>query len=347
MPERSFASDNHSGAHPRVMEALLASNAGDAPAYGEDIWTVRGIQAIKAHLGEDCDVHFVLLGTAANVLSLQTLLNPWDAIIAPATAHISTDECGAPQAHVRCIAHRVPSEDGKLTTEMVRPFLQDLGFVHHSQPRVLSISNTTEVGTVYTPEEIRTLADFAHNHGLLLHLDGARIANACVSLGCGLAEITRDAGVDVLSLGGTKNGMAFGEAVVFFKPELAANFPYIRKQGMQLLSKMRYIGAQFSAMFGTDLWKENAMNANAMARRLAERVSGIPGIDLLYPVEGNALFALIPDSIIEPLQERFPFYVLNPDAEETRSLVRWMCAFDFTEAQVDEFAEAVDRLCRA
>ena len=332
-----FASDNYAGVHPRVLAALAAANDGPAPAYGADKLTSAARQRFKDILGPEAEAFFVFLGTAANVLALSAMTRPHHAVLSAASAHINVDECGAPERHLGCKLMCVDTQDGKLTPELLRPFLLHLGNEHHNQPRVISITQATELGTVYTAGEIRALADFAHASGLLLHMDGARLGNAAAALGCELRTITSDAGVDALSFGGTKNGLMFGEAVVFFRPELARDFAFIRKQGMQLCSKMRFIAAQFLALLEQDLWRENAAQANAMARLLAERVAGVPNVTITQAVQTNAVFASLAPGVIERLQARFAFYVWNHE----QHVVRWMTSFATTGAEVEEFAAAV------
>jgi len=332
-----FASDNYAGVHPRVMAALAACNDGPAPAYGADALTQAARARIKEVLGESAEAFFVFLGTAANVLALKSMTRPHHAVLCASTAHINVDECGAPEAHLGCKLFHVDTPDGKLTPELLRPFLLHLGNEHHNQPRVISIAQATELGTLYSVNEIRALANFAHDNGMFLHMDGARLGNAAAALGLSLRELTADAGVDALSFGGTKNGLMFGEAVIFFRPELAQDFQYLRKQAMQLCSKMRFIAAQFLALLEHDLWRENAANANAMARLLAERVEGIPGVQISQAPQTNAVFATLRPEVIARLQKRFAFYVWNHEA----NLVRWMTSFATTEAEVEAFAEAV------
>lgn len=336
-----FASDNYAGVHPAVMAALAAANNGPAQAYGADALTQAARARFKEVLGANAEAFFVFLGTAANVLALQAMTSPHHAVLCASTAHINVDECGAPERHLGCKLMNVDTPDGKLTPELLRPFLLHLGNEHHNQPRVVSIAQATELGTVYTAAEIRALADFAHGSGMLLHMDGARLGNAAVALSdgqeCELRHITADAGVDALSFGGTKNGLMFGEAVVFFRPELAHEFPFIRKQGMQLCSKMRFIATQFLALLEGDLWRRNAAKANAMARLLAEKVAGIPGVSLTQTPQTNAVFAALAPAVIERLQARFAFYVWNHE----QNVVRWMTSFATTEAEVEEFAAAV------
>lgn len=332
-----FASDNYAGVHPAVMAALAAANEGPAPAYGADALTQAARARFKETLGESAEPFFVFLGTAANVLALQAMTRPHHAVLAASSAHINVDECGAPERYLGCKLMCVDTPGGKLSPALLRPFLLHLGNEHHNQPRVVSITQATELGTVYGIDEIRALADFAHDNGLLLHMDGARLGNAAEALGCDLRDLTSGAGVDALSFGGTKNGLMFGEAVVFFRPDLARDFPFIRKQGMQLCSKMRFIAAQFLALLEGGLWLKNASRANAMARLLADKVAGIPGLRLTQPVETNAVFASLAPQAITRLQERFAFYVWDHE----RHVVRWMTSFATTEAEVEAFAAAV------
>ena len=336
-PARGFASDNYAGIHPRVLEAIAAANQGHAAAYGDDPYTGSATKAFKQHFGPDIEVFIVFNGTAANCLGLKALTETFHAVICADGAHIYTDECGAPEKFTGCKLIPVATKDGKLTVEAVTKAYHGIGDQHHVQPRVISITQATELGTVYKPREIRDLARFAHERNLCLHMDGARIANATVSLGLNLREATRDLGVDVLSFGGTKNGAMGAEAVVFFNRKLAENFLYLRKQGMQLASKMRFIAAQFEALFADDLWRENAENSNRMAALLEKEVRKIPGVKIAQPVEANGVFAQIPRQAIAKLLKRYFFYVWN----EEQSLVRWMCSFDTTEEDVKEFAEFV------
>lgn len=334
LPLYTFASDNTSGVHPQILAAMIAANHGRVPAYGDDSYTERAAALFREHFGEDVEVFFVFGGTGANVLGLASLLQPFQAVICAETAHINVDECGAPERFSGCKLLDAPTSDGKLAGEAIRPLLARRGDPHHAQPKAISISQTTELGTLYTAEEIRALAEFAHREGLFLHVDGARICNAAAALNLPFVEFTKNAGVDVLSFGGAKNGMMYGEAVIFFNTALAREFPFIRKQGMQLASKMRYIAAQFLALLSNDLWLKNARRANQMAGLLAEAVSQIPQIQLTQPVQANAVFAILPKEIIPRLQERYFFYVWNEQTGE----VRWMTSFDTTEEEVRDFA---------
>ena len=331
---RGFASDNNAGVHPDILEAMTSVNNGHVIAYGDDPYTEKTIARMKQIFGEDTGIFFVFIGTAANVLGLSSVTRPYHAVICPDTAHINVDECGAPEKFTGCKLLTVSAPDGKLTVELIAGHMHGIGFEHHVQPRVISITQSTELGTVYTLEEIRKLADYAHANNMFLHMDGARISNAAVALESSFYEMTGGAGVDILSFGGTKNGMMYGEAVVFFNNALCEDFKYLRKQGMQLASKMRYIAAQFDAFLENDLWKRNALHANRMAQKLFIAVKDIPGVEVTQKVESNAVFARIPAAIIPGLQEQFFFYVWD----EERSEVRWMCSFDTTTEDIVRFA---------
>jgi threonine aldolase len=336
---RSFASDNNAGVHPDVLKAISAANQGHVVGYGDDAYTHSAQGLFKKQLGEDIEVFFVFNGTAANCLSLKALTNSYHAVICAEGAHIYVDECGAPEKFTGCKLVAVPAKNGKLTVEAVQSAYQGVGDEHHVQPRVISITQSTEVGTVYRPSEIRALADFAHDRGMFLHVDGARIANAVAAQGITLRQATRDVGIDVLSFGATKNGGLGAEAVVFFNPELAANFKFYRKQGMQLASKMRFISAQFQALFTNDLWLQNARHANRMAQLLKREISKGPQLKIMYNVEANGVFAQIPRKAIAKLQKRYFFYVWR----EAQSVVRWMCSWDTTADDVKQFAEFLRR----
>lgn len=332
-PSRSFASDNNAGVHPDVLKALAAANVGHAVGYGDDAYTASAERHFKRHFGDDIAVFFVFNGTAANCLSLKALTSPYHAVICAEGAHIYVDECGAPERLTGCKLIPIPAPNGKLTVEVVHNAYHGIGDQHHVQPRVISITQATEVGTVYKPDEIRALADFAHERQMFLHADGARIANAAASLGKSLRECTRDLGVDVLSFGATKNGGMGAEAVVFFDPKLASDFRFYRKQGMQLASKMRYLSAQFEALFNNDLWLKNARHSNRMAQLLKRQLNNIPEVKIVYPVEANGVFARIPRSATPKLLKRYFFYPWD----EARSVVRWMCSWDTTEGDVKQF----------
>ena len=334
---RSFASDNNAGVHPEVLEAIARANEGHVVAYGDDPYTRSAIAKFEEHFGAEIDVFFTFNGTGANVLGLQALNRPYHAVLCSDYAHIYCDECGAPEKHTGCKLIPLPHQDGKVTLDAVRHAYHGIGDQHHVQARVISITQSTEMGTVYKPEEIQALARFAHEHDMFLHVDGARIANAAASLGQTLRQATRDLGVDVLSFGGTKNGMMGGEAVVFFNRALSVDFLYLRKQGMQLASKMRFIAAQFEALLTNELWRRSAEHANRMARVMEAEVSRIPQVRIVWKVEANGVFAQIPRHAIEKIKE---FYFFYPWIEE-ECIVRWMCSFDTTEDDVKEFAKVV------
>ena len=334
---RGFASDNYAGVHPEVLAAIVAANGGHQVAYGEDVYTARLTEVLSDQLGRAVEVFPVFNGTGANVLALQAATPRWASVLTTSTAHIHADEAAAPERVGGLKVNVIDTEDGKLTPELIEAYPARDGDEHFSQIGVVSITNSTEVGTVYSPEEIRAIADLVHERGWVLHLDGSRLANAAAALGVGLRELTADAGVDILSLGGTKSGAMIAEAVVVLSPERVAGAQYLRKQSMQLASKMRFVSAQLLALFEGDLWRRNAEHANAMARRLADAVADIDGVRLVTTVEANAVFPILPRIASERLMERFRFYFWD----ETTGQVRWMCAWDTTEADVDTFAAAV------
>ena len=330
---RGFASDNNSGVHPRILSAMIEANENHTVGYGDDPYTKRAIEVFKEHFGSKTEVFFVFNGTGANILGLMQTTFSYSSIICANTSHINVDECGAPERIAGIKLIDVENRNGKITPEDVLPHLHSFGVEHHSQPGAISISQVTEMGTVYTPEEIKALADLAHQNNMILHLDGARISNAAASLNLPFKAFTVDCGVDVVSFGGTKNGMMLGEAVLIFNPDLAKGFEFRRKQTMQLYSKMRFIGAQFLGYFADDIWLENARHSNAMAKILASEVSKIPQIKITVPVEANGVFAIIPKDWIEPLREKFFFYTWD----EQKSEVRWMCSFDTTMDDINNF----------
>jgi len=339
MSHRGFASDNYAGVHPDALAAIAEANVGHSPAYGYDATTDGAVERFRQLLGEHVDVFFVFNGTAANVVGLDPMRKPWESVICTDVAHINTDECAAPERHLGSKLFGVRTGDGKLTPELIRTAHAE-GVVadeHRSRPGVVSITQSTELGTLYTAAEVRAIADTTHALDMYLHMDGARISNAAVALGLELREITTDCGVDVLSFGGTKNGLMAAEAVVFFHRELARDAKYIRKQQMQLASKMRFISAQFQALLSNDLWRHNATRANAMARRLADGVRDVPGVRIVHPVQANGVFAVLPESAVAPLQEEFHFY----RGFQTATDCRWMCSWDTTEDDVDRFAAAI------
>lgn len=336
-PARSFASDNNAGIHPEILQAIAQANVGHVVGYGADPYTEAMVAKFREHFGADTEVFVVFNGTGANCLSLQSLTKTYNAVICAASAHIYTDECGAPEKFTGCKLLPLQTTDGKLTVEMVRHAYHGIGDEHHVQPKVVSITQSTEMGTVYRPDEIMALARFAHNHDMYFHVDGARIANAAAALGQTLRQATRDLGVDILSFGGTKNGIMGGEAVLFFRPEHSHDFLFLRKQAMQLASKMRFISVQLGALLTNDLWLANAQHSNRMAKLLEKEVREIPRVKIVYKVEANGVFAQIPHDAVAKIQERYFFYVWN----EEESVVRWMCSFDTTEDDVREFAAFV------
>ncbi len=330
---RSFASDNNAPVHEDILQAINEVNLVDVIAYGDDIYTSDAERKFRHYFESDVEVFFVFNGTAANVLSISHLTNSYHSIITAKTSHLNNDECGAPENFSGCKLLTVDSPNGKITTEQIEHFLNSRGFEHHSQPKVISISQPTELGTLYHPDEILKLAKFANLNDLYLHVDGARISNAVAALNISLAEMLTYTGVDVVSFGGTKNGMMYGEAVVFINKAHANDFKYLRKQSMQLASKMRYISAQFNALLKNNLWIENARQANKMAQYLAQNLKNLPEILITQEVETNAVFAKVPKRIINPLREKYFFYLWNEEQNE----VRWMTHFNTTKDDVDGF----------
>jgi threonine aldolase len=339
--ERYLASDNCAGVHAAVIEAIAAANGGHVCSYGDDHHTAAAQAAIRRLVGDNARVFFAFNGTGANVVALAAALRPYQAVICPADAHLNLDECGAFERFAGSKLLTVPTRAGKLAPADVRRYVAVLGDVHHAQPGAISISQATEVGTVYTLDELAALGAVAREYGLFFHVDGARLANAAVTLDTDLHAMLTLTGVDAFTFGGTKNGLLFGEAIVFPKDHPAVErVAFTRKQGMQLASKMRFVAAQFEALLRDDLWRRSAAHANAMAQRLAARLASIEGVRIVYPVEANGIFAAIPPQFVAPLQAEKRFYVWDEGA----SVVRWMTAFDTTEADVDGFADAIERL---
>jgi len=336
-PRHHFASDNNSAAHPAVMDAVMEANQGHALAYGDDYYTVRASEKLKQVLGTECDPFFLPTGTGANVLSVAALTRSYQAVICAENAHLNGAECGAAEKFAGVKLYTVPTETGKITPDDLEPFFAHEGDQHHAQPRVVSLTQPTDFGLCYTVEEVRKICDFAHGHGLFVHMDGARISNACAAKDVSLQEMTAGAGLDVLSLGGTKNGLLGAEAVVFFRPELAEGFKYLRKQGMQLASKMRFLAVQMETLFASDLWLENARQANTMARLLKDELGRIPGADITREVQTNMVYCIIPPQAIEKIREHYLFYVFDPK----RSEVRLVTNYDTSEEDVLGFAEVV------
>ncbi|MDX6350357.1 MAG: threonine aldolase [Streptomyces sp.] len=334
---RGFASDNYAGVHPEILAAVALANGGHQVAYGEDEYTAHLQEVFRRHFGPRAEAFPVFNGTGANVVGLQAVTERWGAVICAASAHINVDECGAPERVGGLKLLTVPTPDGKLTPELIDREAWGFDDEHRAQPQVVSITQTTELGTCYTPAEIRAICDHAHERGLTVHLDGSRIANAAATLGVPLAEFTTGAGVDILSFGGTKNGLLFGECVVVLNPERVRAMKHLRKLSMQLASKMRFVSVQFEALLAGDLWLRSAGHANAMAQRLATAVRGIEGVTVVRPVQANAVFAILPREVSERLQKSYRFYFWDEASGE----VRWMCSFDTTEEDVDSFAAAV------
>lgn len=337
--KHTFASDNYSGVHPEIMEALQKANHGHAASYGSDDYTANAVQKFKSFFGEDIEVFFVYNGTGANVLGLAALTQSFHSIICSELSHIHVDESTAPEKFTGCRHVTLTAPNGKISAHQIEEAIQRVDDQHHPQAKVISISQSTEYGTVYTTEEIRSISTVAKKHQLFFHMDGSRISNAAVSLNQDFRHFTREAGVDVLSFGGTKNGMMFGEAVIFFDPELARYFKFIRKQGMQLHSKMRFISAQFDALLSNDLWKRNALHSNTMAKLLSEELKKIPGVRINQAVDANGVFASMPPEIIPALQKEQFFYMWNEKIAEAR----FMCSFDTQETDVRRFAECVKK----
>ena len=340
MSKKSFASDNNAGVHKQVIEAIQKVNEGHVIAYGDDQYTESATKKFKSFFGEEIELYFVFNGTAANVLGLTAATNSYNSIITAETAHINSDECGAPEKFSGCKLLTLPSPDGKLTVELIAKHMHGFGFEHHSQPRVVSITQASEMGTVYRQNEIKDIASFVHANGMILHMDGARLANAAVYLDASFKEITGDCGVDVLSFGGTKNGLMFGETIIFFNKSLAGNFKYIRKQGIRLASKMRYISAQFDEYLSNDLWRQSALHSNEMAKILGQEVAKIPQIKITQQIQANGVFAIVPQKIIVELQKEYFFYMWNEETSE----VRWMCSFDTTEEDIQKFVNKIKQL---
>ena len=337
---RSFGSDNNSGVHPQVMEAILNANADHALAYGDDDWTLRATHRLKEVFGETAEPFFVFNGTGANTIAMRACCRPYHAIIAAATAHIAVDECNAPGYLSGAAIKEVATPDGKLTPDLIWPLLHGFGFEHHSQPRVVYVSEVTELGTVYTPAELRTLADFVHSYGMYLHIDGARLANAAVALGTTVRALTTDCGADIISFGGTKNGCMMAEAVIALRPELATELRYLRKQTTQLFSKMRYVAAQFLAYFDNELLYKNAAHANAMAQLLRRRIEETGNFAFTQPTQANTLLLKLAPDVTEQLLKNHFFYVWDEQTNEIRLVTSW----DTTEEDIDSFVDDLKKI---
>jgi len=337
---RGFASDNYAGVHPEVLDALAIANGGHQIAYGEDAYTEHLGAVMAQHFGDGIEVFPVFNGTGANVLSLQSMLPRWGGVICAATAHVNNDESTAPETVGGFKLLTVPALQGKLTPALIDQQAHGRGDEHRAQPLVVTITQSSELGTIYTPDEVSAIAEHAHSLGMTVHLDGARISNAAASLGVPFSAFTRDAGVDIVSFGGTKNGLMGAEAIVILNPEAVHGLIYLRKMNMQLASKMRFVSAQLIALLEGDLWLRSATHANIMATRLRSSLEGVHGVHFTQPTQANGVFATLPPGVADELRKEFRFYDWNPATGE----VRWMCAWDTTEGDVDRFAAAVRKL---
>jgi len=336
---KSFASDNYSGIHPEIFEAIQRANTQHQISYGDDIFTQEANQLFETTFGK-VEVLYTFNGTGANVTCLKCCTLPFQAVVCSEYAHILADECGAPTQSIGCSLLPLKTADGKLTPELIMPLINRIGNVHNTQPKVISISQSTELGTVYSLVELKALCDFAHAHDMYVHLDGARISNAVASLGVSLKAATVDCGVDIMSFGGTKNGLMIGEAVLIFNEKLKANAPFFHKQTAQLFSKNRFIATQFTALLTNDLWLRMANHSNKMAQLLVKKVSQLSGVQVTQSVDANAVFVIIPVHAIQPLRSQYPFYEWDAETHEQR----WMCSFDTTEEEVNGFVEALKGL---
>jgi threonine aldolase len=334
---KGFASDNYSGAHSKIIEAVINANKNHEKAYGNDQYTEEAVGKFKQIFGDDIDVYFVFTGTGANVLSLKTVTQSYNAIICSEFAHINVDETGAPENLTGCKLLTIQTNDGKITVDGIKKYMYRIGDEHFAQPKIISISQPTELGTLYTVDEIKEISQYAKKNNLLLHVDGARISNAAVALNLNFKQFTKDVGVDILSFGGAKNGLMFGEAIIFFNTNLSANFKFFRKQSMQLSSKMRFISAQFTALLINDLWKQNAQQSNKMAQYLYNKIKDFKEIRITQKVETNGVFAVMPRELALKLQQKFPFYFWKEEIGE----VRFMMSFDNTTQEIDEFVELI------
>ena len=337
---RSFTSDNNSGVHPRVMDAIIKANDNHAVGYGDDPWTEAATSKIQEVFGKDASPFFVFNGTGANSVALQAVTRPFNSILCAETAHINVDECGAPARMTGCAIVTISTTDGKLTPELIRPHLKNFGVCHHSQPKAVYISQVSELGTIYTIEEVKAIADLLHSYDMYLHMDGARLANACAYLNCTMRQVTVDAGVDILSFGGTKNGMMMGEAVVSFRPEITENLRFYRKQSAQLASKLRYLSAQFIPYLENNLWLENAMKANISAAKLADVLRQYPEIHFTQKIESNQLFFTIPAEALRKLQDKYFFYMWNEEINEARLVTSW----DTSGEDIAEFEQSLKEI---
>ena len=334
---KSFASDNYAGVHPKILKAISEANSEHASAYGADPWTGKLNEKIKDIFGAKAEAFPVFNGTGANIVALKAIVKSYESVLCSSCSHIYVDECGAAESLLGVRLIDVATTDGKLSPEKLKPFTLNYGNEHQTQSKILSLTQSTEHGTLYKISELEELKNFAKEKGMKVFVDGARLANAIASLGVSPRKMIEAAGADILTLGGTKNGLLMGELVVVLNPDLVAEMKYYRKQLMQLSSKMRFLSAQFLAYLENDFWLENANLANTMAKKLCEELSAIPQIKISQNVEANAVFAKIPRKIVAPLQEEFPFYVWDEGTCE----VRWMCSFDTTEKDVEAFVKKI------
>lgn len=336
---KSFASDNYSGVHPDIMNSLIEVNNEHAVSYGDDQITDETNRLFEKIFGE-VKVLYAFNGTGANVVALKCCTLPFQSVICTDTAHIQVDECGAPTQSIGCSLVALSTPDGKLTPDLIKPELKNIGNLHHTQPKVISISQCTELGTIYSLDELKALSTFAHNNDMYLHVDGARISNAVAALGCSLKEATVDCGIDIMSFGGTKNGLMIGEAILIFNKKLWKNAPYLHKQSAQLFSKNRFIAAQFKALLENELWRTMALHSNKMAQLLENEIKNIKGVILTQKVQANSLFVIIPPHVVEPLRNQYRFYDWNTTTGE----LRWMCSFDTSEEDVMNFTATLKSL---
>jgi threonine aldolase len=337
--KRGFASDNNAGVHPEILKEIFDANTGHVTGYGHDQYTERAEALFKENLGNQAEVFFVFTGTAANVLGLSGITRSWNSVIAASTAHLQQDECGAPEKLIGCKVLTVDTPDGKISPGLIEKHMHGFDFEHHSQPKVISITQPTEMGTIYSVNEIKQLADYAHSKGMFLHMDGARLANAAVALDLPFKAFTTDAGVDVLSFGGTKNSMMFGEAICFLRPGLSDGFKYMRKQGMQLASKMRFISAQYLGYFKNNLWKKCAEHSNSMAQILGEKLERVKGVTVTQKVQSNGVFVIIPSDVAERVRNKYFFYPWDEKTSEYRLMTSW----DTEIRDIEEFIELLEK----
>jgi threonine aldolase len=339
---KMFLSDNNSGVHQNILDAICKCNREHAYPYGDDEYSKNAEEKIKSILNSKPEVFFVTTGTAANVIAISSMINSYEGVICTDTAHINIDECGALEKLNGTKLIYTPHKNGKLDLAKVKPLLDSIGDEHHVQPKIISISQPTELGTVYTVNEIRTISEFAHKNGLFLHIDGARLANAAVSLNTSFEKMITETNVDILSFGGTKNGLMFGEAIVSFNKQASKKLKFIRKQNCQLMSKMRYLSAQFLAYLDNNLWYKNAENSNNMAKLLINRIQEIDEIKILYPVETNIIFMTMPKILSDELLKDYFFHIMNTET----NMARIVTSFDTTEAEINQFADHIFETCR-